>query len=280
MPSDYDDVTETMKQLTRQLSADDAVFSIMGCIASVSDEFTGGHSALVTAAGQKLYSKLKGTTTVKKGPIPNPWFVFNGHEDRSNPITTKYKKTRSYKSVGGSVGSVVGHVASSHTGGINVVTTAMHASATGTTAVHMMKIVAIAKAHKESRTIADWCELVLALKTAKLAVRGGQLVGGLIPGGALPSSVFASIAKTGVKLTFTNAVYMAAAGIHWRAFQEQAISGGRGMGTGRKIGPGSQIFYEIFTKRSMTRLLGNYDIDGLIQEPGGWEALADKILLI
>ena len=135
MPSDYDDVTATMKQLTRQLSPDDAVFSIMGCIAAVGDEITGGHASLVTTAGQKLYPKLKGGPTVKKGPIPNPWFVFNGHEDRSNKITTQYKKGRTYKNVGGSVGSAVGHVASSHTGGINVVSTTMHASATGTTAV-------------------------------------------------------------------------------------------------------------------------------------------------
>ena len=280
MPGDYDDVTATMKELTRRLDGDEAVLSIMGCIAAVGDEFTGGHANLVTEAGQKLYNKLKGGPVVKKGPIPNPWFVFNGHEDRGNKITSAYKKSRSLKNIGSSVGSVVGHVASSHTGGINVVNTVVHASATGTTAVHMLKIIAIANAYPQSKTIADWCKLILALKTSKLAIRGGLLAGGLIPGGGLPAAVIASIAKTGVKLTFTNAVYMAAAGIHWRAFQEQAISGGRGMGTGRKIGPGSQIFYEIFTKRGTTRLLGNYDIDGLIQEPGGWEALADKILLI
>ena len=109
----------------------------------------------------------------------------------------------------------------------------------------------------------------MRLKTAKVAIRGLQLVGGLIPGGALPAAIVSAVAKTGVKLTFTNATSMAAAGIHWRAFLEQAISGGRGKGKVRKIGPGSQIFYEIFTKRSMTRLLGNYDIEGLIQEPGG-----------
>jgi hypothetical protein len=30
----------------------------------------------------------------------------------------------------------------------------------------------------------------------------------------------------------------------------------------------------------MTVLLGNYDIAQLIQEPAGWEPLADKLLLI
>ena len=267
MPSDYDEITATMKQMTRKLKPDDAVFSVMGCVASIADELTGGHWNLVTSAGQALYNKLKGKKG-KQGPIPNPWFVFNGQEDRDNKITEKYKKGRKLKSVSGTVASAVGHVASSHTAGINVVGTVMHASATGTTAAHMYKIVAIAKSYRQSKTIADWCQLILTLKTAKLAIRGGQLVGGLIPGGVLPSAIAAAVAKTGVKLTFTNAAFMAAAGIHWRAFQEQAISGGRG----GKIGPASRIFYEIFTKRSMTRLLGNYDIMGLIKEPGGWEA--------
>jgi hypothetical protein len=144
----------------------------------------------------------------------------------------------------------------------------------------MYKIIAIANSYPQSKTIGSWCELILKVKTAKAMIRGGQLVSGLVPGAHLPAAIASAIAKTGVKLTYTNAVYAAAANIHWRAFQEQAISGGRGMGTGGKIGPGSRIYYEIFTKRGMTALLGGYDIAQLIQEPGGWEPLADKLLLL
>jgi hypothetical protein len=279
MPSDYDEITAEIKALTRQMDAEAAAFTVLNCVASVTDELTGGHSDLILTAGQKIYQKIKGSGK-KSGPVPNPWFVFNGQEDRDNKFTKQYKKSRTLKKVGGSVSSVVGSVASVKTGGINVASTIMHANATGTTAAHMYKIIAIANSYPQSKTIAAWCNLILQVKTAKATIRGGQLIGGLVPGAHLPAAILAAIAKTGVKLTYTNAVYAAAANIHWRAFQEQAISGGRGMGTGGKIGPGSQIYWEIFTKRGMTALLGRYEIAQLVQEPGGWEPLADKLLLI
>lgn len=279
MPSDYDEIVASINAMTRQLDSEAAVFTVMGCIASVADEFTDGHLSLVVSSAQTLYNKVKGTSN-KKGSIPNPWFVVNGQEDRPNKVTEKYKKSRKGKKLSGTVSSVAGSVASSHTGGINVASTIMHGNATGTTIAHMMKIVAIAKAYPQSKTIGQWCELIMEVKTAKATIRGGQLIGGLIPGAHVPVAVAAAIAKSGVKLTYTNIVYATAAAIHWRAFQEQAISGGRGMGTGGKIGPGSRIFWEIFTKRGMTALLGRYDIAQLIQEPAGWEALADKLLLI
>lgn len=154
-----------------------------------------------------------------------------------------------------------------------------HGSATATTAVHLYKIQAIAGRRPEMKTIADWCSLIVTVKTIKAGARGGQLIGGLIPGGSIPASVAATAAKSKVKLTYTNVVYATSAAIHWRAFQEQAL--GRSFGeTGGAIGPASEIFWEIFTKRGLTRLLGNYDIAGLVHEPAGWEALADKLLLI
>jgi hypothetical protein len=279
MPDDYDQVCQLIKAQTRKLGNDDAAFTVMNCIATVADEVTGGHLGPVTTGLGMLYTKIR-DRNLKGGPIPNPWFVFNGHEDRPSPITEQYKKGRTGKSIAGTVTSVVGTVASVHTAGINVASSVMHANASGTTAVHMMKIIAIANSHKQSETIADWCKLIMAVKAAKLAIRGGQLAGGLIPGGSIPAAIIAAVGKTGVKLTFTNAVYAAAANIHWRAYQEQAISGGLKLGVGGDVGPGSQIYWEIFTKRGLTWLLGSYDIAGLVREPGGWEALADKLLLI
>ena len=279
MPDDYDDVCQLIRTMTRQMNTDDAAFTVVNCIASVSDQLTGGHVSAVTGGVQALYQKIK-NRNAKKGPIPNPWFVFNGHEDRPSPITEKYKKARTGKSISGTIASAAGAAASVSTAGINVASSGIHANATGTTAMHMMKIIAIAENYKESRTIAEWCKLVMMVKGSKLAIRGGQLAGGLIPGGSIPTAILASVAKTGVQLTFTNAVYAAAANIHWRAYQEQRISGGLGLGRGGQIGPGSQIYWEIFTKRGLTRFLGNYDIAGLVNEPGGWEALADKLLLI
>lgn len=279
MASDYELVSKQIEQMTRRLGKDDAAFAVMASIAAVADALTGEEIGLANSAAQVIY----GLVRHKPGlPIPNPWFVFNGHVDpeQNNPITEQYKKSRGYKSKAGTAASVAGAVASVHTAGINVAGTVMHGNATATTSVHLLKIQAIAKRKRESRTIADWCSLICTVKAIKAATRGGQLIGGLIPGGSIPTTVAATVAKSGVKLTYTNVVYTTAAAIHWRAFQEQAISGGRGMGTGGAIGPGSEIFWEIFTKRGLTRLLGNYDIAGLVREPAGWEALADKLLLI
>lgn len=50
--------------------------------------------------------------------------------------------------------------------------------------------------------------------------------------------------------------------------------------TGPEAGPASSVIWEIFTKRGATRLLGKYDVSALIEEPAGWMALADKLLLI
>jgi len=69
--------------------------------------------------------------------------------------------------------------------------------------------------------------------------------------------------------------------IHWRASQEQFLSGTvLGKGTGGAVGPASRIVWELFVKRGMTRILGKYDVDALVSEPAGWHAISDKLLLI
>lgn len=278
MPSDYEDLCKKIADMTKRLGTDGASFTVMDTIAAATDALTGGHLGVVNSAGQAIYALLYGKPDL---PIPNPWFVFNGHADPEikNPITEKYKKGRGYKSKAGTAASAAGTAASVHTAGINVADALKHGSATATTAVHLYKIQAIAKSNPKSKTIADWCSLIITVKTIKAKARGGQLIGGLIPGGSIPASVTATAAKSKVKLTYTNVVYATAAAIHWRAFQEQALGRSFG-GTGGATGPGSEIYWEIFTKRGLTRLLGNYDIAGLVHEPAGWEALADKLLLI
>ncbi len=272
MASDYDQVCSLIKKKTSGHDKDEAAFSVMDAFAAVWDVATDGHLGDLSDLAQGIYGLLK----KEEEPAPNPWFVFNGQEDRENTVTLRYKKSRGRKSKAGKGASLAGDLASVHTAGINVASTVMHGNATATTGLHMIKISAIAKSYPQSKTIGDWCDLVMRVKAAKAGIRGGQLIGGLIPGGSIPTQVAATVAKAGVKLTFTNTIYYTAAAIHWRAFQEQAISHGRG----GKIGPGSRIFWEIFTKRGMTALLGQYDIAGLIREPAGWEALADKLLLI
>lgn len=282
MPEDYDELCADIRKLTNRLDTEAAVWAVICCAASVYDDIQGGSVEAIAATGsQSLYYRVLNKIRHKpSGPVPNPWFVFNGHEDHDSKKTANYKKSRTYKKGAGSISSAIGTGLSVHTAGINVMSSAMHANATGTTLIHMLQVKQIAKGIPNSKTIDEWCDVVLAAKLAKATIRGGQLAAGFIPGAHVPAAVAATIAKTGFKLTMTNSVYATAAAVHWRAFQEQRISGGLNLGTGGKVGPASRLFWEIFTKRGMTRVFGGYDAATLISEPGGWEALADKLLLI
>jgi hypothetical protein len=291
---DYERISRDIEQATKKLKPDTAILAIM-CAASVLVTGvevgpTGGLDvAIAGAAGaavQPLYAFLKGKATGAPPVVPNPWFVWNGHGDAAdNANSIAYLKSRRWKGVGGAALSVAGAVASVHTAGVNVGAAVVHGNATASTAAHMLQLVAIAKSYKQSQTIASWIDLVMTMKTIKATLRGGQLLGSVIPGASVPVNIAAAVARTGAKLTMTNVCFCTAAAIHWRAYQEQAISanivrraGGAG-GTG-KIGPASRIYWEIFTRRGLTRVFGAYDIAGLIREAGGWQPLADKLLLL
>lgn len=277
--SDYDELVATIKKETREMDGEAKVLCVMDAVASVVDDVAGTDLGKVNSAGQAIYKKLKGKQP-NKNEIPNPWFVFNGHEDRSSPYTKKYLKRRGYKSKGAKGITIVGGLASAETAGVNVGGVAVHANAVGSTAAHMAKIVSIANSYKKTKTISEWCNVILKAKAAKAAIRAGDLAGAAIPFGSLPASIATAIAKAGVKLTMTNMCYTAAANIHWRAYQEQAISGGLNLGTGGKVGPASKIYWEIFQRRGATRIFGQYDTAQLISEPCGWRALGDKLVLI
>jgi hypothetical protein len=59
--------------------------------------------------------------------------------------------------------------------------------------------------------------------------------------------------------------------------RNKQISGGFKLGTGGKIGPVSQIFWKIFTKRGLTFMFDRYDIASLVKEP---LALGYKLIMI
>jgi len=278
MANDYDEVVQLIKRSTRELDAETRALCVIDAVASVVDDLAGTNLGVVNSVAQAIYNKIRGKQD--RNEIPNPWFVFNGHEDRPSPRTKKYMRNRGYKSKGATAITVVGGLASTETAGINVGGLAVHGNAVGSTAVHMLKILAIANSYKQTRTINEWCRVVLAAKAAKASIRGVQLAGAAIPFASLPSSIATAVAKAGVKLTMTNLCFTTAANIHWRAFQEQRISGGLGLGTGGKIGPASRIYWEIFQRRGATRIFGQYDTAALVSEPCGWRALGDKLLLI
>jgi hypothetical protein len=114
------------------------------------------------------------------------------------------------------------------------------ANASGSTLAHMLKLQAIAKGYPQSETISRWIELCMMMKTAKLAIGGGQA-------GEIASAVLgvgAGVAKVGVKLTMTKVVLRTSAETHRHTVQEQAIS------RQSKAGPASRIADELFTRRA------------------------------
>jgi hypothetical protein len=115
-----------------------------------------------------------------------------------------------------------------------------------------------------------------------MTVRGTSLVGACIPipAAGLTTGLVAAAVNAGAKLTLSKACIATSLELHWRARQEQFMSGKvLRAGTG-KIGPASRIVWELFTKRGVTRILGKYDIDGIVHEPAGWMAINDKLMLI
>ena len=276
--SSYDDVRAQLKsKIGKGADKDEVVWSVVDAVATVIDDVKDSSVGTFVKGANMIYNKLK----PKKDPIvPNPWFVWNGHDDADNKYTRRYLKHRGWKKNAGSVFSFGGSAASDITQ-IDVAGALMHGQATALSSAHIMQLRTIAKGHRQSRTISEWLDLLVKLKAIKAGIRGTQLAGAVIPIGVVGNvtGVAAKIGKIGVKLTYTKACLVTSADIHWRAYQEQAISRGR-FGAGGKIGPASRIVHEIFTKRGATRIFGKYDVDQIIKEPSGWVALNDKLMLM
>lgn len=257
-----------------ELDKEEIIWGVVDGVAAVIDGVTGGSAGGgVTGSIHVVYDMIRHKDSKAIATTPNPLFIWNGHDGEAK-YTQKYLANRSLKGIGGGVIGVAGAIASGATQ-VDVGGLAMHANASGSTLAHMLKLEAIAKGYRQSETISRWIELCMKMKTAKLAIRGGQAAGALA--GGIASTVLgvgAGAAKVGVKLTMTKVVLRTSAEIHWRAFQEQAIS------RQSKAGPASRIAYEIFTRRGATRIFGKYDVDRFIREPSGWLALSDKLLLI
>ncbi len=232
------------------------------------------------------------------------------NDETDSPLTQAYLRTRDYKTIGSSMMGIGAGVASIHTGGVNVANTARHLNAAGSTLIHWLKIRAIAESvPQKSATIIGWCDIIMKAKAAK----GGQRAIGIIAA-ATPvplanpiATIIAAATGLGIKVGLGEACYLAALEIHWRAFQEQTIAAAVGprvakttnfsrpFGPGNRLGqtsvpapgkepaasliagPASRIFAEVFKRRGATRVLGSYDVAGLIKEPAGWMVLGERL---
>ncbi len=258
---------------------EELAWTVVDGVAAVIDGATGGIAGGVGSGSlQTLRAAFQQRDTI--GVTPNPWFIWNGHDDGPFSYTQKYLRNRGRKGIAGGALAVGGTAASQATQ-VDVAGIIQHGNAIGSSSAHLVQLRSIAASYRQSRTLTGWFDLLIRMKAFKIGVRGTQLAGAAIPVGAvgIVTGVAAAAVKVGVKLTYTKVCLVTAADIHWRAFQEQAISGGLGLGRG-KVGPASRIMYEIFARRGMTRVFGKYDVDRLIKEPTGWMALSDKMLLI
>ena len=213
---------------------------------------------------------------------PNPLFLSHGFDETNSPRTTQYMCTRSYKNLGGTTLAAAGTLASQATQ-VDVSGILMHSNATGSTLAHMKMLHDIAKKYPRSTTVENWVKACMTAKGFKVGIRGTQLAGAAIPIGAvgIATSVVATLAKMGVKLTYGTVINRVAMELHWRANVEMRLSTiGGGSATKMANGPASAVMFEIFRKRGFTRFFGQYDVPALISESGGWWALRDKLLLM
>lgn len=250
----------------------DGVLGTNGAISGPASGLTGGGLRLI-------YDAIKGARD-EPGATPNPWFVWNGHDDGPTHYTRRYLKNRTYKGLGASAialaGAGVSFVSVVDTGGI-----VQHGNAVGSTAKHLWEFKTIAKSYKQTQTVSNWLGVIIKMKSIKAGIRGAGLVGSCVPVPAVGAvtGVLAAAAKIGAKLTMTKVCLATAADLHWRAFQEQALTGGiKALAGG--TGPAMRIMHELFRRRGATRVFGQYDVHRIIREPNGWLAVNDKLMLI
>lgn len=273
------------KQIQKELgssSAEDAVWGVVEGTAAIIDGITelpfGG---AVGNVAKIVVSLAKGSGA--DGLIDNPYFIGNGQgDDDPSRATRRYMKSRQRKDISGGVASVAGGIGSIWTQ-VDVSGIVMHGNASGSTIAHLAVLHNMAQETRRGGTVAQWLELVMKMKALKLTSRGTSFAGACIPIPAvgMTTGLIAAAVTAGTKLTLSKTCVATALELHWRAKQEQFMSGAvLGAATGGSIGPASRIVWELFTKRGITRILGKYDIDAIVREPAGWNAICDKLLLI
>ncbi|MBL0937709.1 MAG: hypothetical protein IBJ03_02380 [Gemmatimonadaceae bacterium] len=262
----------------------DILWAVADGMASIIDGATG--TSIAGSANSALQGCFSAVTSATGGIVPNPWMVWNGHDEIESLVTKSYLKHRGRMQLGGAAVSVAGALAAAATVA-DVGALVQHGNATGSTVAHLIKFKAIAKGYKQSETISGWIDVLMKMKALKAAVRGGQFAAAVaspIPWGgstavSITAGVLAAGAKLGIKLKFSNLCAMTAMDLHWRCYQETALlSGIRGIGSG--TGPATRILQELFIRRGATRVFGQHNLAGLVKEPGGWMAVNDKLLLI
>lgn len=211
--------------------------------------------------------------------VPNPYFVKNKIGGYS-PKTKKYLQARRYLQFGSSLFSLGGKAASVGTANVDIAGALQAANAMGSTATHMVQLKQVAERYAPNPKMTAWLDCIQKAKGAKMTSRSLDLAGAVIPGADLPAGVAALVARLGAKVTLGKLVARTAMEVHWNARRECPPANRGGVGSIVPQGPASAIMHEIFLRRGFTRIFGEHDVASLIQEPGGWMALNDKLMLM
>jgi len=203
----------------------------------------------------------------------NP-LLLNIAGDKASPITLDYLRKRVGLNTMSSGVAMAGAAASVVTV-TDVGSIGQHGNAIASSGAHVVKLKAIGDRYKADKIVQAWIDVILACKARKTGLRSGQLVLGATLGGlgAILGSVALTAIKAGLGVQYSTICRRVAMDLHYRAYIESTVAG--------KIDkPATEILQELFTRRGVTRIFGQHNIKGMILEPGGWEAVADKLTLI
>ncbi len=194
--------------------------------------------------------------------------------DAKSLKTLAYLRQRNKLNLASSGTATAGGAASVVTA-VDVVSVGQNGNAVGSTAAHVVNLKKISEQYKNDKVIKAWLDLIIACKVQKGAIRTAQGVIGLTAFGvgAIVCGVVGTAVKAGITLKFSTVCKKLALELHFRAYQESRTAAS-------KSKPATEILNELFARRGFTRIFGQHDISGMIQEPGGWMAIADKLLLI
>jgi hypothetical protein len=256
----------------------DIMKDVCFALATIATAAIDGEMSLSTSALEAVAEMVDAASGAKlrageMAVLPNPLFP---RKNSRSPVTQAYLRARAWKTMGGSIMAIAGSMTSGASHGVDAFGGAQHVNSTASTGLHLHRLDAIRLQYPDSEQVGLWLDTVERAKAQKLLIRGTQAFGALtpIPGVNIGASVVAALAKIAAKNIMGVRCHQAAQEIHWLAHQEQTKT------KGKSAGPASAVVWEIFTRRTATRVLGTYDIDSLVKEPGGWMALGDKLMLV
>lgn len=221
----------------------------------------------------------------KKVLFANPYFTWNGIDCGPSPKTERnllQRKVKGFASVGVSaVGMIQQAATSAHGVAVDFLGIGKQAAAVGSTTIHLYNLAQMAAKVKDGGSLKRHIDLLIEVKSVKLASRGTQLAVACVPvpGVALVGAGIAAAHKYGYLTIYRKAVMVSAAfRIHWQAYRELKLLGrfGGPTGTGLALslvreltGVGVDVLGDLHSKAAY---------DEIMLEPAGHLVILFKLM--